>query len=560
MFCIAEGLHYLCRDLDYEYMKALTDILRIALVILLPASIQTHACCAKVSSINNLLDSLDKVVEQRQAAIVKRQTVLNDFKRSLEERMTPGAVSEKCRIISTEYIHFNSDSAIYYARMAVDAAEKTNNKDAIMLSDFSLLKAYTRQGTIGKAYEVISKIGNIDSLAPSYQPTYAALLLDFYDRINLSGESKEAKEAWKRYGKYLNKNSADYDYFVTFITGKCDIRRVEKHIDDLPQPSFIRALLYYALANEYKRRGEMEMSNSYLILSAINDILLGNTETASLLGLVQTPLLEKDLKRSSAYIQVCVDNAKQYNDRLRALSIMDVQSQINKRFNAAQTRQMLAITVIAVLFFISLVISILSTRMSVARGRKVKDSLEKLKVMHTKQTELVDQQKMLGEELKKANLRLGDRLAAYRNDFVNVYQLVSTYISYEKNMFKNLLNQLRTNNVRKVISILNSGTDIDVQLKNFYQHFDHAFLSMYPDFIHRMNTLLKPDCQLDESMTELTTTLRIYALLLLGVNDGAGIADFLHISSQTIYNYRLRMRRQAINGDKRFDEDVAHLY
>ena len=71
---------------------------------------------------------------------------------------------------------------------------------------------------------------------------------------------------------------------------------------------------------------------------------------------------------------------------------------------------------------------------------------------------------------------------------------------------------------------------------------------------------MKPDSQFDESQTELTTSLRIYALLLLGVTDGAGIADFLHISSQTIYNYRLRIRRNAIKVDKSFDEDVAKLY
>ena len=123
-----------------------------------------------------------------------------------------------------------------------------------------------------------------------------------------------------------------------------------------------------------------------------------------------------------------------------------------------------------------------------------------------------------------------------------------------------MLNQLKTNNVKKAISILNSGTDIDNQLKNFYKHFDHAFLAMYPDFIHRINSLVKPDSQFDESQTELTTSLRIYALLLLGVTDGAGIADLLHISSQTIYNYRLRIRRNAIKGDKSFDEDVAKLY
>ena len=114
--------------------------------------------------------------------------------------------------------------------------------------------------------------------------------------------------------------------------------------------------------------------------------------------------------------------------------------------------------------------------------------------------------------------------------------------------------------MRKVIRLLDSNTVIDGQLKHFYTHFDHAFLAMYPDFIQRMNSLLRPECRCDETQTELSTPLRIYALLVLGVTDSVGIADFLHLSSQTVYNYRLKMRRCALNDEKKFDEDVLRKF
>lgn len=544
-------------------MKSLTNILFV--IASLVFAFASPACADSKTSIEDLLDSLDNAINQREAVMAKKQTVLNDLKRSLGERLTPDQQAAKYQQLYQEYVHINGDSAIFYAQKAVDAAELTKNQQTILYSRFCLLRAYTRQGAMGKAYEIISQIGDIDNIAPSYRGRYADLLLDFSTRVNGklyagNGVSMDADEAWKRYAKYLNKNTVEYDYHEALITGKCNVSKMERDLKSLPYPSFTRASLYYALAFEYKRRGDTDKFYSFLIMSATNDVLLGNTEAASLLELLQTPLLKNDLKRSYAYVQVCADNVKQYNDMLRALTVVDVQGRINKQFNDVRARQMTLITIIAVLFFLALVFSIVETRLAVARGKKVKQSLDALKVMHTKQQELMENQRQLSEELKEANARLGDRLAAYRNDFVNVYQLVSTYISYEKGLIKNLLNQLKTNNVRKAISILNSGADIDNQLKDFYQHFDHAFLAMYPDFIHRMNTLLKPDCQLDESQEGLTTSLRIYALLVLGVTDGAGISDFLHISSQTIYNYRLRMRRNAINGDKRFDEDVAALY
>lgn len=63
-----------------------------------------------------------------------------------------------------------------------------------------------------------------------------------------------------------------------------------------------------------------------LILSAVNDMLLGNTEVSSLLMLLQTPLLERYLKRSSNYIRVCSDNIKRYHDMLRALKVVAIQT------------------------------------------------------------------------------------------------------------------------------------------------------------------------------------------------------------------------------------------
>ena len=56
----------------------------------------------------------------------------------------------------------------------------------------------------------------------------------------------------------------------------------------------------------------------------------------------------------------------------------------------------------------------------------------------------------------------------------------------------------------------------------------------------------------------LTTELRIYALIRLGVKESAEIADLLFYSPQTIYNYRSSLKNRAINKET-FDEDVQKL-
>lgn len=514
--------------------------------------------------LRSLLDSLDEAVARRQMILAKKQQVVDDLKRGIVDLPNDGALVAKYEQIFQEYLHFNGDSALTYARKSVDAAEHTGQQDLIFTAKCCLLRAYTRQGILGKGYEVINSIGDIHSIPAACRSRYADHLLDFYSRVNQQYEmivpNRDATMGWNAYSQYLVKNSPEYLYYQMLCTPNGNIQLLEARVGRITKPSFIAANLYYAISLYYQRKGNAEGFYQNLILSAINDMQLGNTEVASLLKLLETPLLEGDLKRSSNYIRVCSDNVMHYHDLKRALLVVKIQNRINGELNKARMRQMTVIVVIALFCFVALVVSIVMARLATARGRKVKRSLDTLRVMHNKQAELMDQQAQMTEELKTANARLADRVAAYRKDFANVYHLVSTYITHEKSEHVELYNLLKSNNVRKVIRLLDSNSVIDEQLKLFYTHFDHAFLAMYPDFIQRMNSLLRPECRCDESQTELSTPLRIYALLVLGVTDSVGIADFLHLSAQTVYNYRLKMRRCALNDEKQFDEDVLRAF
>lgn len=59
---------------------------------------------------------------------------------------------------------------------------------------------------------------------------------------------------------------------------------------------------------------------------------------------------------------------------------------------------------------------------------------------------------------------------------------------------------------------------------------------------------------------ELSPELRIYALVSLGITDSVSIAEFLHYSPQTIYNYCLRVRHCARIPEKDFAVTVAAMY
>lgn len=84
-------------------------------------------------------------------------------------------------------------------------------------------------------------------------------------------------------------------------------------------------------------------------------------------------------------------------------------------------------------------------------------------------------------------------------------------------------------------------------------------MELYPDFADELNNLLLPEAQIKlPSPNSLTTEVRIYALMRLGVTDSQEIATLLFYSTQTIYNYKSAMRAKAKNRET-FEADINRL-
>jgi DNA-binding CsgD family transcriptional regulator len=70
---------------------------------------------------------------------------------------------------------------------------------------------------------------------------------------------------------------------------------------------------------------------------------------------------------------------------------------------------------------------------------------------------------------------------------------------------------------------------------------------------------LKPEEKIEMPENgQLNTSIRIFALIRLGIDDSSKIAEFLHYSVNTIYNYRARMKNGALNRDE-FEQRVKKI-
>ena len=119
-----------------------------------------------------------------------------------------------------------------------------------------------------------------------------------------------------------------------------------------------------------------------------------------------------------------------------------------------------------------------------------------------------------------------------------------------------MVRKLASGQADELQKLIKSGKFGEDQNEEFYKIFDNAFLDIYPDFIARMNALLRPEEAVElKKERELTPELRIYAFVRLGVDESTRIAQMLNYSVSTVYSYRNRMRNRAKDREN-FERDV----
>ena len=93
----------------------------------------------------------------------------------------------------------------------------------------------------------------------------------------------------------------------------------------------------------------------------------------------------------------------------------------------------------------------------------------------------------------------------------------------------------------------------------FYRIFDETFLGLYPDFVNKVNALLREECRFDVEDGVLTTELRVLAAIRIGITESGKIAKFLKCSPNTVYTYRTRMKRMSLCPKDEFEGRIARI-
>lgn len=471
------------------------------------------------------------------------ETTFRDSLSTLTRRLHSAGSDEGLRwetalTLYDAYSHYQLDSAFEYASLLDDIAGSDATKRVIALSckvkSLQSLEAYSEAVDL---YETIDISGaDLGGDASSIYRTagvwayrgasrmfpsnlhYKTALVEAEHELSLLGE-KDIEAVNLMYGQLCGEGR--YGEALALV----------KRFMNRPLTLNEQARSYYWLSNIFSLQGDRQQEIRYLALSAQADIKAAVKNYNSLYNLAMLLYERGDYRRASLYMQKNLDDALFSNSSHRMLRSARSEMLFSEALQKSERNKSR---------ILGLVVALALALAFVLTGVRIRDR------RHLR-------------ELEAANRNIHD-LSRIKDSFLGKYmELSSTYIGKVDETRSHLRQTLKKDGIDALKAELRAPSFADSESENFYRNFDETFLGIFPDFIHKVNSLMKPECRFPEESTILSTQLRILALIRLGITQRARISEILHVSPQTVYTYHSRTLKGALPSDKPFDEKVMRL-
>lgn len=521
-----------------------------------------------------LYQKLDSVIAKREQYTQDKEQKINMIKKSARVVTDKITLMKLYNEIYNEYNHFRFDSAMTYAKKGIELAVKEKNDYYYYLNTIHEAMLLATGGLYSEAK------ANLDQLTESkmdstllFEYNLAQYWLYTY-WSDYSNDSEYRTVYWENKIKYLKRtvplakkypNDYNYlmgEYFMYVVgDGHKSLPYYNKVIENEPYNSRLYSTACFAISCIYAALGDEEKHEEYLIRTVITDVVTPVKENLSFQDLAMLLFRkggDSQLKRAEQYIQLSMEDAKFYNNRLRIIdnsnklpAIISKYKEMMKEQND-KLRSSLTWTIILLLgLIISLTFIIRQNKLLSKHRRKIAESNRQL-------TELNDELSLLNSGLKQSNSKMQETNVK-REALAKLYiDLCSKYIERLSKYQKLVCRKIKANQVNDLLSTMTSSRLSDEDAATFMHNFDKAFLDQYPTFITEFNSLLQPEHAIKTKNNTLTTELRIFALVRLGVKESSEIANLLFYTPRTIYNYRSMTKNKAINKES-FENDVLHL-
>ena len=545
-----------------DYMESIYSIRRIFLITFM-------LLVALVASANNsdLLQKLDDIIESSDSIVAEKNKRIEIVKQIAAKESNSERLLERYSELSEEYYVLKFDSAKVYVEKGLALAMKTGNQRYIVANTIMKSKLFAVGGLYSEAINTLNTIAadrHDRDLMFDYNIAYSTIYSYWADYCNddtyFPLYRERAVSYLKKAVEVIDKNNEAYDYYMGeyyVYADKDDNKALQHYLKALERndmTSRVYAMASFAIANNYSAHNDMEKYEEYLIKASICDILCCTKENLALQYLAMYLFKQGDenIERARIYINFAMDDAKTYNNRLRILEISQRLPVIVSTYHKMVTSQnsflryavwgisLLVLAMIVLLFFIFRQNKLLTKRR------------HELHVSNDLLTETIERLNRANEQLLDTNRK--------REGLAKLYiDLCAKYIDRIAKMKIMVQRKIKANQINDLLSHISSPKFNQEEADTFLKRFDEAFLNLYPSFVTEFNTLLKEDMQIViKKPKTLTTELRIFALIRLGVKDSSEIAALLYYTPRTIYNYRSAFKNKAIDRES-FEQQVCML-
>ncbi len=500
------------------------------------------ANAANRADIAAILNRLDSLIEVSPSIVARKEARLSQLKSQLRSARNDEARYALGQKLYAEYCSYKSDSAISTLQQCFHLAEKMHRPD--LKNDCLSLIAY-ESSSVGHYPDAGAMLRQVDESNLSAQGKfyYYRAMNHLYSEIGFYSHLKSVRDsAYNVADKYedlllrsLDKRSATYKYYLCR-----NLYSHHKYPEALtvcnqwlamtPRQSRDFAMVAYFQHLIHSVMGHDDDAIYWAACTAVSDVSHAVMDQGGLWMLVDR-ISKQDLNRSYRYIKFAWQCANTFGTDVRTKQIMPVlsvvESQYQQQLNVANQR----------LRIITLLIALLAVALVVLLGYFVKQR-RKLAVANSRLTE--------ADRIKEA----------YIGRFLT---LCSDYINRMDKARRSANKLIKDGKTEELYHITRSTEERERNVEELYGYFDETFLKIFPTFVTDFNALLRPECRVEVEPGKLNTTLRIFALIRLGIDDSSKIAAFLHYSVNTIYNYRARTKNGCIADRDTFESRVKQL-
>lgn len=528
--------------------------MRLAYVILLLIIFPT-AIFSVESENDSLLKVLDKVISERSGYTKIREDKIQELKQRKQLLVDTNDIININSKIIEQYNSFICDSAEFYIKENLSLANRLDDQDIIVENLLRLSYIYSLSGLFLEASELFDSL-DYESMSDKDKVWYCWNSIRYFESLifytsdaNHSLVYEKQKESYRdKVMGLLDEGSEEYK---KELAHKLQEERQFSEAEKLLLPVFHNqtpethgyAMAAMNLAKLYRHLGKKELENYYLIIAAITDIELAVKENEALLSLAINLYEMGDIDRAYEYIRIALDDALFYNARFKNSVIARVQPIIEDTYLQkiySQQKNLKNFSIITSLFALVLIITLFYLYLQVKAVSKARKEL-----------------RIMNEDLLQLNRKL-DEANTVKEHYIGYFMnQCSIYVNKLHKYRKNVNLNIKTGQINNLFKL--STDELEKDISELHANFDKTFLALYPNFVSEFNSLLRADEQYYPERGELNNELRIFALIKLGITDMKQIADFLHYSVQTVYNYKSKVKGKALAGGDQFEEMIIRI-